>query len=77
MSDHPDRRVILFRYRAGDVLEWRGQPQQPWRVHGRRYEERGGVVGSGVAYGLAREGDRHSQLQWVSEAALRAWKEEA
>jgi hypothetical protein len=46
MPDRFDRRVIVFRFRSGDCVQWQGQAAQPWFVHGRRYEER--LVGTGA-----------------------------
>lgn len=73
MPDPFDRRVIVFRFAYGAVVQWQGQAAQPWRVHGRRHEER--LVGTGVPYGLAQAGNLPTPLQWVSEPDLLPWKE--
>ncbi len=74
MAERFDRRVVIFRFRSGDVVQWQGQAAQPGRVHGRRYEER--LAGEGVYYALAQAGNLHTPLQWVSEPDLVPYQEE-
>lgn len=69
-----DRRVIVFRFRYGALVQWQGQAAQPWRVQGRRYEER--FVGEGLYYALVQEGNPHTPVQWVAEPDLLPWEEE-
>ncbi len=68
MSERFDRRVVIFRFQYGALVQWQGEAAQPWRVQGRRYEER--LLSTGVYYGLAQEGNLHTPLQWVAEPDL-------